>query len=56
MNGTDRGFLAAKPFFVRLFSGLIKPKATILGAEFAGTIEAVGRDVASFVVGERVFG
>jgi NADPH:quinone reductase-like Zn-dependent oxidoreductase len=56
VNRTDCGFRAAKPFFVRLFSGLIRPKATILGCEFAGEVEAVGRGVTSFEVGDKVFG
>jgi NADPH:quinone reductase-like Zn-dependent oxidoreductase len=56
VNRTDCGFRAAKPFFVRVFSGLLRPKATILGCEFAGVVEAVGSGVTSFEVGERVFG
>ena len=56
VNRTDCGFRAAKPFFVRVFSGLLKPKATILGCEFAGVVEAVGGEVSSFEVGDRVFG
>ena len=56
VNRTDCGFRAAHPWIVRFFSGLTKPKATILGCEFAGEIEAVGRDVTAFELGERVFG
>jgi NADPH:quinone reductase-like Zn-dependent oxidoreductase len=56
VNRTDCGFRAAKPFFVRIFSGLLKPKASILGCEFAGVVETVGGAVTSFVVGDRVFG
>jgi NADPH:quinone reductase-like Zn-dependent oxidoreductase len=56
VNRTDCGFRAAHPWIVRFFSGLTKPKATILGCEFGGEIEAVGRDVTSFEIGERVFG
>ena len=56
VNRTDCGFRAAKPFFVRFFSGLLRPKATILGSEFAGVVEAVGRGVTSFEVGDEVFG
>lgn len=56
VNRTDCGFRAGKPFFVRLFSGLLKPKATVLGCEFAGVVEAVGRGVTSFEVGDKVFG
>lgn len=56
VNRTDCGFLRAKPFIVRFFSGLLRPKNQILGNEFAGEIVAVGEKVQSFQVGERVFG
>ncbi len=56
VNRTDCGFLRARPFFIRLFSGLIKPRRMSLGNEFAGKIEAVGKDVTSFDVGDKVFG
>jgi len=56
VNRTDCGFLRAKPFIVRFFSGLTKPRNTILGNEFAGQIEAIGKDVTSFTVGDKVFG
>jgi NADPH:quinone reductase-like Zn-dependent oxidoreductase len=56
VNRTDCGFLRGKPYFVRFVSGLLRPKRTILGSEFAGDIEAVGKDVKSFVNGDRVFG
>ena len=56
VNRTDCGFRAAHPWIVRFFSGLTKPKATILGCEFAGEVEAVGADVRAFEPGDRVFG
>ncbi len=56
VNRTDCGFLRAAPFIVRFFSGLLKPKNTVLGNEFAGQIEAVGKGVTSLRVGDRVFG
>jgi NADPH:quinone reductase-like Zn-dependent oxidoreductase len=56
VNRTDWGFRAGKPFIVRFFSGVRGPKATILGCEFAGEVEAVGDAVTSFQVGDRVFG
>jgi len=56
VNRADCGFLRATPFIVRLFSGLMEPKNTILGNEFAGQIETVGKDVTSFSVGDKVFG
>ena len=40
---------------MRFVTGLIRPKATILGSEFAGTVEEVGSGVTSFEVGDRVF-
>jgi len=56
VNRTDCGFRAAKPFIVRFFSGLFRPRVTVLGNEFAGEVEAVGSGVTSFEVGDRVFG
>ena len=56
VNRTDCGFRAAKPWLVRPFSGLVRPRVTILGNEFAGEVAAVGRAVTSFAVGDRVFG
>jgi NADPH:quinone reductase-like Zn-dependent oxidoreductase len=56
VNRTDCGLRAAKPFFVRLLTGLARPRVTILGSEFAGEVEAVGQGVTSFEVGDRVFG
>jgi NADPH:quinone reductase-like Zn-dependent oxidoreductase len=56
VNRTDSGLRAAKPFVNRFFTGLRRPRVTILGNEFAGEVEAVGRGVTSFEVGDRVFG
>jgi NADPH:quinone reductase-like Zn-dependent oxidoreductase len=56
VNRTDCGFRAGTPFFVRLFTGLIRPKGIVLGNEFAGEVEAVGSGVRSLEVGDRVFG
>jgi len=56
VNRTDCAFRAAKPFFTRFLTGLIGPRVTVLGGEFAGVVEAVGSGVTSFTVGDRVFG
>ena len=56
VNRTDCAYRAAKPFFMRLFTGLIRPRATVLGSEFAGVVVEVGRSVTRFSVGENVFG
>ena len=56
VNRTDCGFRAGRPFFVRVLTGLPRPRVTVLGSEFAGEVEAVGHSVISFRVGDRVFG
>ena len=50
------GGRTGKPLIARLFSGLTKPKNSILGVEFAGEIAAIGKDVTAFEVGDSVFG
>lgn len=56
VNRTDAATRSATPFFARLITGIVRPKATILGNEFAGEVVAVGGGVTSFEVGDRVFG
>lgn len=56
INAADGVLLTGKPFVVRLVSGIQKPKNTILGADVAGRVEAVGRNVKQFQPGDEVFG
>jgi NADPH:quinone reductase-like Zn-dependent oxidoreductase len=56
VNRTDCGFRSAEYFISRFFSGLFKPKFITLGNEFAGVIEAIGKNVTSFNIGDNVFG
>jgi NADPH:quinone reductase-like Zn-dependent oxidoreductase len=56
VNRTDAGFRSAEYFVSRFWSGLFKPKHQVLGNEFAGIIEAIGNQVTSFKVGDKVFG
>jgi NADPH:quinone reductase-like Zn-dependent oxidoreductase len=56
VNRTDCANLSAKPFIMRFSLGLIRPKKSILGTEFAGLVEEVGQAVQSFKVGDKVFG
>ena len=56
VNRTDCGTRAAKPFFIRAFTGIVRPRTMILGNEFAGVVESVGPRVTRFFVGDRVFG
>jgi NADPH:quinone reductase-like Zn-dependent oxidoreductase len=53
-----RAFNLPKPFGIpgRLALGIFGPRKKVLGVEFAGTVEAVGRAVTKFRPGDRVFG
>ena len=53
---TDCGVRDGKPFLIRFFFGLRRPRQRILGTELAGEVEAVGAAVSQFAVGDSVFG
>jgi NADPH:quinone reductase-like Zn-dependent oxidoreductase len=56
VNRSDCHILTGKPLFMRVFTGLSKPKLSITGTDFAGQIEATGSTVTSFKVGDKVMG
>jgi len=56
VNRTDSGFRSAEYFISRFWSGLLRPKYQILGCEFAGIIEEIGKNVTTFKKGDKVFG
>lgn len=57
VNSYDWRHLRADPFFIRVMvGGFFKPKHRILGADIAGKVEAVGRNVTQFKPSDDVFG
>jgi NADPH:quinone reductase-like Zn-dependent oxidoreductase len=56
INSGDARLRRADPWFVRLVFGLRGPRRPVLGAVFAGVVEAVGADVTAYRVGDRVYG
>ena len=56
VNRTDCANLTAKPFIMRFVLGLFNPKKIILGTDFAGEVVAIGKNVKSFKVHDKVFG
>jgi len=55
LNFIDPGLMRG-PWPLRLMSGLRKPEKTMLGNDLAGQVEAVGKNVTLFKVGDEVFG
>jgi NADPH:quinone reductase-like Zn-dependent oxidoreductase len=56
VNPYDWHFLRGTPSFIRLFTGLRRPKSPYLGADVAGVAVALGPGVTSFKPGDAVFG
>lgn len=56
VNRTDSGFRSAEYFISRFWTGILRPKHQILGCEFAGIVEEIGKRVTTFKKGDKVFG
>lgn len=61
MNAVDWHIRIPTPSFARLMGGsaktlFMKPRFPILGADFAGKIESVGKNIEQFKIGDEVFG
>ena len=56
VNRTDCAILRAQPFIMRFFNGFMKPRNEVPGTDFSGEIVAVGKQVKSYKVGDKVFG
>ncbi|MGZ4068550.1 MAG: NAD(P)-dependent alcohol dehydrogenase [Bacteroidia bacterium] len=56
VNRSDCHVLSGRPFLMRLFTGLFKPRASIIGSDFAGQIESIGSAVQSFKQGDKIMG
>jgi hypothetical protein len=55
VNRLDWHLMRGSPYIARLQAGLRKPKDTVLGADVAGQVEAVGKHVTKFQPGDEVF-
>ena len=56
VNPLDWHYMRGSPYFMRLGTGIGAPADPRMGVDFAGTVEAVGRDVKDFKPGDEVFG
>src|SRR5215213_603447 len=56
VNPVDWHLMTGTPYLIRMKAGLRRPKEERLGVDFAGTVEAVGKDVTHVQPGEDVFG
>ena len=56
INAWDWDLLRGRPYLTRLGGGFRAPKHRIIGADIAGRVEAVGRNVADFAEGDAVYG
>ena len=57
VNPLDWHYMEGTPYLGRLFEfGVLKPANQRLGVDYAGTVEAVGKDVTQFKPGDEVYG
>src|SRR3712207_1608589 len=55
-RGDAMGVRSVEYRFVRLLTGIRRPRRTVFGSQFAGRVEEVGSAVTEFRVGDEVFG
>jgi NADPH:quinone reductase-like Zn-dependent oxidoreductase len=56
VNPLDWHFMRGTPYIVRPLGGLLRPKNGVLGADMAGRVAEVGKNVTAFAPGDEVFG
>ncbi len=56
VNPLDWHYMHGKPYIMRAGAGIGKPDSIHMGADFAGTVEVVGKNVTRFKPGDEVFG
>ena len=56
VNPLDWHYMRGKPYIMRASAGMGTPEDIRLGVDFAGTVEAVGKNVQQFKPGDAVFG
>jgi NADPH:quinone reductase-like Zn-dependent oxidoreductase len=56
VNPLDWHFMRGAPYLARLVAGLRRPRTGLLGVDMAGSVAAVGKNVAEFRPGDEVFG
>lgn len=56
INPYDWHLMTGLPYLFRMQFGLLRPKVTGLGADLAGQVEAVGKNVTQFRPGDELFG
>ena len=55
INFSDGAFIRGKPYLGRIWAGLLKPKNPIFGSDIAGKVEAIGKNVKLFKIGDEVY-
>jgi NADPH:quinone reductase-like Zn-dependent oxidoreductase len=56
VNPLDSHYMRGEPYLMRAMAGMGKPDSILMGVDFAGTVESVGKNVTRFKPGDEVFG